>query len=175
MLFRSFLAIAEQYSVPLARVFEFNDMSEAEMVNLDQLIYLQRKRKTGYHEYHVVRPGESLHDIAQEEALRIESLLEYNLLKLDMRPAIGEQLSLQAKAAQPPKLLLKENYSITSVPPPSAVKPEASGRLFNCTVQPKETIYAIAKRYSVKIEEIIKWNQLRTYDLRPGQRLKIYK
>ena len=168
----SFLAIAEQYSVPLARVFEFNDKKEMETVDRDHLIYLQRKRKTGTNEFHIVKTGETLLDIAQEEALRIESLLEYNWLKIDMHPAIGEQLNLRSKSAEAPKLVLKENYSVLAAAPPGTT---AYPAILACTVQAKETIYAIAKRYKVKIDDIVKWNQLSNYDLKTGQEIKIYK
>ena len=89
-------------------------MSQTETVNKDQLIYLQRKRKTGNNEFHTVQPGETLFDIAQQEALRLETLLEYNFLQSNMKPAIGEQLNLRSKAATMPKLALKENYSLYS-------------------------------------------------------------
>jgi LysM repeat protein len=110
----SFLAIAGQYNIPLARIFEFNDMKETEAVAGDQLIYLQRKRKTGNNEFHTVQPGETLHAIAQQEALRIESLLEYNFLKPGDKPAAGEQLHLRTKSAAKPKMALKENFSLIS-------------------------------------------------------------
>jgi len=42
-------------------------------------------------------------------------------------------------------------------------------------VAPKETIYSIAHRYNVKIDDIVKWNNLAGYDLKTGQQLKIYK
>src|SRR5260221_204873 len=71
----SFLAIAQEYNVPLARLFEFNDMSQSETVNKDQLIYLQRKRKTGSNEFHTMQAGETLYDIAQLEAIRLETFL----------------------------------------------------------------------------------------------------
>jgi LysM repeat protein len=110
----SFLAIAKQYDVDLSKIFEFNEISQAEETTRDQLIYLQRKRKTGNNKLHIVQPGETLHDIAQQEAIRLESLLELNLLNdRHMQPAIGEQLSLQSKSATMPKLALKENYSLT--------------------------------------------------------------
>lgn len=102
----SFLSIAAQYDIPLVRLFEFNDMRQTETLDHDQLIYLQRKRKTGGHEFHIVQPGESLYDIAQTEALRLESLLEYNMMTADARPAIGERLYLRTKA---PRLAVKEN------------------------------------------------------------------
>ena len=108
----SFLAIAKQYDVDLSRIFEFNDIQLMEEADKDQLIYLQRKRKTGNHEFHIVQPGESLHDIAQLQAIRLESLVEYNWLKNDEMPAIGEQLSLKKKSTTTPKLAIKTNYSI---------------------------------------------------------------
>jgi LysM repeat protein len=108
----SFLAIAQQYNVPLARIFEFNELQEKDMLENDQLIYLQRKRKTGNNEFHLVQPGETLHDIAQSEALRLESLLEYNFLDKNMQPAAGERLYLKARSTGQPKLVLRENYAL---------------------------------------------------------------
>ena len=101
----SYLAIAEKYGVPLARIFEFNEMKVQEFVDKDRLIYLMRKRKTGLNEQHTVKPGESLADIAQKEALRIESLLEYNFLQPGMQPAIGSVLYLRTKAPAMPALV----------------------------------------------------------------------
>jgi Mannosyl-glycoprotein endo-beta-N-acetylglucosaminidase/LysM domain len=109
----SFLAIANQHNIDLSRIFEFNEISISEAATRDQLIYLQRKRKTGNNQYHIVQPGESLHEIAQQEAIRLESLLELNWLKEGMQPAIGEQLSLQRKSETVPKLILKDNYSFS--------------------------------------------------------------
>jgi LysM repeat protein len=108
----SFLALAKQYDVDLSKIFEFNELNRMEAVQEDQLIYLQRKRKTGNDEYCVVHPGETLHDIAQQQAIRLESLAELNLLRADAMPAPGEQLSLRKKSATMPKLVVKSNYSI---------------------------------------------------------------
>lgn len=100
----SYLSIAEKYAIPLARIFEFNEMKVQEFVEKDQLIYIMRKRKTGLNEQHIVRPGETLADIAQAEALRIESLLEYNFLQPKMQPAVGSVLYLRSKAPGMPAL-----------------------------------------------------------------------
>jgi LysM repeat protein len=43
------------------------------------------------------------------------------------------------------------------------------------TVQPKETVYAIAKRYAVSTDAILKWNGLETTSLKTGQQLRISK
>ena len=99
-----FLAVAQQYNISLSRIFEFNELKEAETASRDQLIYLQRKRRTGNEEYHIVKAGETLYDIAQVQGMRLESLMEYNWLRGDMKPAVGERLQLKEKANAMPKL-----------------------------------------------------------------------
>lgn len=111
----SFLAVAKQFEIDLSRIFEFNEMLPAEVTDKDQLIYLQRKRKTGNNEFHTVEPEETLHDIAQQEGIRLESLKELNWLKGGDKPAIGERLSLKSKSTFLPKLTVKENYSLIPV------------------------------------------------------------
>ncbi len=108
----SFLSIAKQYDVDFSKIFEFNEIARAEVADKDQLVYLQRKRKTGNNDFHSVQPGETLHDIAQQEAIRLESLRELNWLKAEEKPAIGERLSLKSKSPSIPKLAVKENYSL---------------------------------------------------------------
>jgi LysM repeat protein len=110
----SFLAIAKQYDVDLSKIFEFNEIPKVEETDKDQLVYLQRKRKTGNDEFHIVQPGETLHDIAQKQAIRIESLIELNWLKEDDKPAAGEKLSLKQKSATMPKLAVKDNYTMAT-------------------------------------------------------------
>jgi LysM repeat protein len=110
----SFLLLAKEYDVDLAKIFEFNDLPRMEETDKDRLIYLQRKRKTGLSEYYVVQPGESLHDIAQAQAIRLESLLELNWLKKGEIPAAGEQLSLHRKSSTIPRLALHTNHSLFS-------------------------------------------------------------
>ena len=100
----SYLSIAEKYALPLARIFEFNEMKVQEVVDKDQLIYIMRKRKVGVNDQHIVKPGETLADIAQTEALRIESLLEYNFLQSNMQPAVGSVLYLRTKGPGMPAL-----------------------------------------------------------------------
>lgn len=107
------LSIAQQFNIPLARIFEFNELKETETLVKDQLIYLQRKRKTGNSEFHMVKTGETLQDIAQEEAIRKESLLEYNHLQSYMQPAVGEQLFLRKKAPSMPRLAKNELTAAT--------------------------------------------------------------
>lgn len=101
----SLLAIADKYKVKLGWLLEFNDL-DADMESLpqDQLVFLQRKRKHGENEQHVVKPGETLHAISQSEGLRLESLRAYNKLEPGMEPAVGETLYLRGSAPGRPRL-----------------------------------------------------------------------
>jgi LysM repeat protein len=181
----SYLTIAQQYEIPLARLFEFNELKQQEVTADDQLVFIQRKRKTGEHEFHTVQPGETVNDIAQSEALRLESLLEYNNMSANMQPAAGETLYLRSKSSTVPKLVTKNSTTEKFNPGAAAVvmdndgarKKEARQKnnfVFH-TVQPKETVYSIAKEYNVSADDLISWNQLQDYDLKIGQSLKIYR
>jgi LysM repeat protein len=181
----SYLTIAQQYEIPLARLFEFNDLKQQEVTANDQLVFIQRKRKTGEHEFHTVQPGETVTDIAQSEALRLESLLEYNSMTANMQPAAGEILYLRSKSSAVPKLATKNSVTEKFNPDASAVVMNNDGTgknevrqknnfIFH-TVQSKETVYSIAKKYNVSADDLISWNQLQDYDLKIGQSLKIYR
>lgn len=161
----SFLAIAEKFSISLPRLFEYNDMKPQEVTAKDQLIYLQRKRKTGINETHRVAAGETIYDIAQAEGIRLDDLLEYNSLKADMQPETGEILQLNHKGIAMPRLVRSAN----------PVAATTSAKYIIHVVQPKETLYAIGKKYDVSAEDIMQWNNLPTTDLKPGQSLRINK
>jgi hypothetical protein len=100
----SLLSIANQYDLPLARLLEFNDLKEEDVLVRDQLLFLQRKRRTGANSFHIVREGESPYDISQAEGLRYVDLLQMNQLKDGERPAAGERIWLQSSAPSRPRL-----------------------------------------------------------------------
>lgn len=106
-----YLAVAREYGIDLAKLFEFNELPRTELTDKDRLLYLQRKRKTGASMTYVVQPGETLHDIAQQQAIRIESLMELNGLRPGDRPAVGATLSLRERSVIPPRLLLQDSHS----------------------------------------------------------------
>jgi LysM repeat protein len=169
----SFLSIAQQYDVSLAKLFDYNDMEEAEVLERDQLIYLQRKRKTGDKEHHVVQQGESLHDIAQAEGVRLSSLLEFNQLDASFRPLAGSTLNLKSNA--PSKLLASKQNDNFHHNDAVSYKKISANRAINYEVKKKDTIYSISKLHGVTVDEIMEWNKLRSHNLSVGQYLKIYK
>jgi hypothetical protein len=102
----SLLSIANRYDIQLGRLFEFNDMKQEDVLEKGQLIFLQRKRREGSIEYHVVREGEAMYDIAQAEGVRLQDLLEMNQLEQGQEPAMGERIYLKRSAPARPKLVV---------------------------------------------------------------------
>ncbi len=100
----SLLSVANQFEIPLGRLLDFNDLKEEDVLAKDQLIFLQRKRRVGSTELHIVREGESLYDISQSEGIRYQDLLEMNQLTPGARPATGEKIYLQSSAPARPRL-----------------------------------------------------------------------
>jgi LysM repeat protein len=94
------LSIAMEFDIPLRKLLDFNDMEEEEVLPKDQLVYLQRKRRTGNADVHIVTNGESLHDISQSEAIRLADLLEYNNLHKSVQPNVGDKLYLKAMSRE---------------------------------------------------------------------------
>jgi LysM repeat protein len=176
----SFLAVADEYNVQLNRLFEFNDMRPQEVATADQLIYLQRKRKTGANEFHIVARDENIYDIAQSEGIRIESLQAYNFLKGNMQPQVGEKLYLHQQAPAMPRLTTAAAIvSVISKSNDFAKASDADAQegsdYMQHTVRLKETIYSISKKYAVMPQDVVKWNHLQNMNLKVGQQLRIKK
>ena len=171
----SLLGIAQEYDISLGRLLDFNDIKGKDILDKSQLVFLQRKRKVSVNEFHIVRQGETLYDVSQEEGIRLESLAEYNHLKPHMIPAPGQKLNLQSKASSRPTLA-EEIVAVHDVEGPALRKTLPGETLATRhIVQTKETIYSISKKYGVNVEKILEWNQLQGFDLKVGQELVKHK
>jgi LysM repeat protein len=178
----SMLGIAKQYDIALKHLLDFNELDEnnEDVLAQDQLVFLQRKRKSGAGEFHEVKPGETLYDICQAEGIRLESLIGYNYLQDQPNPAVGEKLYLQSKAPERPKLakdVVLEAPKAPVVAPMDQITAANSSAVTASmhVVQDKETLYSIAKKYSITVEQLKEWNKLTGNDLKTGQELVIYK
>jgi hypothetical protein len=104
--------VARKYALMVDWLQEFNDLpSSQETVVNGQLLYLQRKRKQGSKEFRLFAEVDDLYSIAQEEGIRLESLLKYNQLSMEMKPAIGEKLYLKAEAPGRPRLAFAQHVN----------------------------------------------------------------
>ena len=170
----SYLTVAEEHRISLPRLFEFNDMQPADEAAQDELVFLARKRKEGATETHVVQAGETLRSIAQSEGIRLESLIAYNYLKEGVQPPPGRSLYLRGSDGKG----LKDIFSGSSIFKKKEPQPEEkviAEVYITHRVQPKETLYGIARKYEVSVDDIKEWNSLRSSTVSTGQVLRINK
>jgi LysM repeat protein len=162
---RSLLAIATEYNINLARLLEFNDLQQDGLLEKDQLIFLEKKQKEGSADFDVIQPNENVYDVAQKNGVRLQNLLEYNNLSTADNPPAGTRLLLK-----PGKDIREEE--LKSSP---AVNISQAVNVKTHSVQPKEGLYTISKKYGVSIAQIKEWNNLSGDSLKVGQLLIISK
>ncbi len=75
---RSYVEIAIQYNIPLYKLFEYNEIKEAILLERDQLIFLATKKKEGATSFHIVKNNSTLHEISQLEGVQLSQLKIYN-------------------------------------------------------------------------------------------------
>ena len=74
----SLLAIATQHQIGLDKLLSINDLNKGGLLNRNQYIFLEKKKKEGKDEFYIVPTNESMYDIAQRNGILLQSLSDYN-------------------------------------------------------------------------------------------------
>jgi membrane-bound lytic murein transglycosylase D len=127
-----------------------------------------------------VRSGDTLLGIARKYQMPLLALKRLNHLRTD-RIRAGARLMINPVAAQsgkPAYLLAAGNAApapTKSRPAPEDAAPPARKTLqvAHHTVQKGDTLFSIAKRYRVNLEDLIRWNRLAGKVLKIGVTLLI--
>jgi Mannosyl-glycoprotein endo-beta-N-acetylglucosaminidase/LysM domain len=90
------LSIANKYGISLSKLFDFNEMEQKDILDQDQLLFLEKKLKKGATDVYVCKAGETLTEIAQKEGVRLDALMEYNNLSKNSVLTDGQKLQLRA-------------------------------------------------------------------------------
>jgi N-acetylmuramoyl-L-alanine amidase len=102
---------------------------------------------------YVVKKGDTLWGISQDNKLSVQEIVSWNKLK-GTTIAIGQKLQLS-------------NQSIAG-----PIKSSATTDVFH-TVAKGETLYAISLKYKVSVQSLMTWNQMKTTILVIGQKIKV--
>lgn len=161
---QSIETIAEQNNKTPKRLAKFNDLDEHKQIAPGDVLYLKPKKRKASVASHQVQSGETMWEISQKYAIRINSLYKKNLMDPGTEPKPGVVLHLQEKAAGRPDTGRTENM-------PQRQEVLAGAKLHK--VQAGETLYSISKKYGLSIETIKSLNGLQSDQLTPGQTLKL--
>lgn len=109
---------------------------------------------------HRVISGETLYSIAKLYNLTVMELVSFNNLNLQQGIRPGQVLKLS------------NGQKIAGQDPATAQKMRVNDEVFH-KVKTSDTLYSIARQYSVTIKEIMEWNGKKDFSLSVGEKLKI--
>lgn len=122
-------------------------------------------KKVSDRSVHIVKKGETLGAIARKYHISVKQLKQWNNLKSD-RISINQKLIVYSSGAPMAKGSQSSNTPATTT----------SGGYVIYTVKSGDTLTAIAKKFSVKVDQLRKLNNLNNKSvLKIGQKLKIKK
>ena len=110
--------------------------------------------------FHVVQKGETLFGISKQYNVPIDSLMVLNGISPDAGIQIGQQLYLR----QPPSDIETTVNKIDNSPESYTLYEVLKG----------DTMYSIARKFNVSVEDLQNWNNKSGFDLNVGEFLKIY-
>lgn len=105
---------------------------------------------------HIVKRGESLLSIAKKYRVSISDLKEWNNLRSSVI-RYGKKLKVYSSS---------QNYA-------SSVRTKDTRATTRYRVRKGDSLYEIAQRFGVNIDDIMEWNNLSSSNIIPGQRLNI--
>ena len=90
-------SIAAEFDIYSWQLYKYNEVDKKHKLVLGEMVYLEKKHKKAAKQYkiHVVREGESLHDIAQIYGMRYSKLLKLNNLPHGISVPVGKKLKLR--------------------------------------------------------------------------------
>ena len=109
---------------------------------------------------HEVQAGESFYAIARKYEMSVDDLLTLNNLKQSDVLSIGQELKVSSSSSAP-----KEE---------KPADPETKETTIH-EVQPGDTLYGIARKYKMTVDELKQLNEKKDNSLALGEKLKVYR
>ncbi len=166
-------AIAKLYKVDLDPILELNRLKRSSLLSIGMNLIIpipkdgrptgatQRTmgpNRTSEEMVYVIKEGDTLWSIANETGVNIGSLSRWNNLHPETKLRPGDKIIIRIPA---PREAIKESQ-------------RREGRELVYIVREGDTLWDIAKRYGVTVEEIKAWNQLGKGDrIYPSDRLRL--
>lgn len=152
-------AISKRYGVAITAILEHNPTADGGLA-VDQLLkvpYVPKTKTTATsgEVIHTVVAKETLFSISKQYNVSVDEIKSWNNLS-DNNLSTGQKLVIKKKATALESKL-----------------PEATTLKATHTVAAKETLFSIARQYSVTVQQLREWNGLTSDDVKVGQILFI--
>jgi membrane-bound lytic murein transglycosylase D len=123
-------------------------------------------------EIYRVAAGDTLHSISTRTGLTVQAIRDLNRLK-NNNLKVGQQLTLHVAPTQETVAITNEPKA-NAAPRKVAVAPTRTIKPALYTVRSGDTLFAIATKFNVPVDNLVRWNRLKNKSvLAVGHRLKV--
>jgi LysM repeat protein len=99
----SYAQIALDYDLKVYQIYRNNDLKKDAVCQEGDTVYLKAKKLKTDSLFHVVAHGQTMHWVSQRYAIKLDKLIERNLMVPGQEPAAGETIYLRNKRDVAPK------------------------------------------------------------------------
>lgn len=158
----SLLQIARHFNISLQQLMEWNELGRNIVLNQPQIVYLQEKKEEGSRPNLVFSRDMTLYEIAQSQGVKVAALSKMN--------------GVSANAWIPKGTVVYTRYPDNYVDVPSGAETAVvNNNPRYHSVQPREGLFSIAKKFGTTVEQLRLWNQLTDDHLQVGQKIIVMK
>lgn len=169
--------LKQKYNTTIEEIINANPGVE-EGIQVGQKLYIPveyNKSTDSTAKTHVVEQGETLFGISRKYDLTVDDLIESN-------PGVEEGLEIGEELIIPTKESTQVEDISSEVTPEDTVKKDSisisyevqfDDSIVKYTVQRKETLYSISRRFMVSVEKLSEVNEIKKNKIKPGQELII--
>jgi LysM repeat protein len=171
--------IAKRYNRSLRDILNFNENvnHRNQLLQYTERVYFEKKKRSykGGIKNHTVQQGETMYEISQIYGIQLENLYIRNRMYPGTEPEVGEQIRLRGmvKSKDRPRLRYVPSADLAAGEVPPISRPESHTVRKQHVVTTGDTLYGIARRYQVRVEDLMQLNKLESNLIRPGQILLI--
>jgi membrane-bound lytic murein transglycosylase D len=169
---QTYFSIARMYDVSVKDIYFWNNLTENSKLQAGQKLVIKPVGNTVQQQpqpnepakvteantttTHTVAQGETAFGISQKYGLTVKQLYELNNLGENAKVQIGQKLIVKATMAAPSAVPNTDEFVIH-------------------TVVQGDTMFSIAQKYGVKVDQVREWNGMTDLGVKLGQQLKIKK
>lgn len=187
-------SISARSGISETRFRKYNDMGPADGIIPSEFYYVKKKKGKSKIGFHVTRKGETLWDVAQQYGIQLSKLAKKNRMSIIDELKQGRVLWLkktrpsdEAIAYHQIEETQEQLVAIAStdedrvtyddsdeIVVPVVDSSEELRKVSIHTVAPGESLWAIAQKYDVLMEDLLRWNELPNPDaLGIGQNIRV--
>lgn len=93
----TFGSIADEFNISESKLLKYNDLNAGSQLIDGAVVYLKYKKKKASKEFstHIVSQGETMYNIAQKYAIKLEKLYKLNRMPFTQSARVGQELKLR--------------------------------------------------------------------------------